>query len=449
MYKVILATRYLLKRRITYLAVIAVALCVFTVVVVMTVLTGLVGDFKVKNHNWVGDCVVSTDSLVGFPYYEEFLGILEKQDFVEAAAPAIKIYALITYEGYSFNENVQLMGIEPGRHCKVTSFGDTLHFHKQDCLDAFRPSYDPNLAGGILGTNMVVARKDFDSYRLRQNSPQFSFSISAFPLTAKGALAKGGLGLVNTKTFYFSDDSLTGLARVDGHFVYLPLEDVQKLCGMGGDEKRVSAIHVKFSPNTRMQQGCQKIDSLWKGFVEKSSDRKNAKLLGNVTVQSWKSYRRQTIAAMEKEQVMMTAIFAMIGIITVFIIFVIFQMIIHHKIKDVGILKSIGVSTANIVKLFSGFAFLVGVTGSSIGALGGWLFLLKINPIEGWLFEHFGFQLWDRTLYAIGDIPNTVDLRVLAVIILSAIVACLVGAIVPSWQAARLEAVDTLQVNQL
>ncbi|GAG18405.1 unnamed protein product, partial [marine sediment metagenome] len=84
MYKIILAIRYLIKRHITYFAVLAVALCVFMVVVVMTVMTGLVRDFKVKNHNWVGDCVLSSDSLVGFPYYEEFMKILEGEIIVEA-----------------------------------------------------------------------------------------------------------------------------------------------------------------------------------------------------------------------------------------------------------------------------------------------------------------------------------------------------------------------------
>jgi len=72
MYKILLAVRYFLKRRITHFAVLAVALCVFIVVVVMTVMTGLVSDFKQKNHDFVGDCVVGTESLVGFAYYEDF-----------------------------------------------------------------------------------------------------------------------------------------------------------------------------------------------------------------------------------------------------------------------------------------------------------------------------------------------------------------------------------------
>src|SRR4030065_1185610 len=86
MYKIILSFRYLFKRRISYLALLAVALCVFIVVVVMTVITGLVRDFKDNNHRWVGDCVVGTESLVGFPYYEDFIKRIEGAEFIEGVS---------------------------------------------------------------------------------------------------------------------------------------------------------------------------------------------------------------------------------------------------------------------------------------------------------------------------------------------------------------------------
>ena len=92
---------------------------------------------------------------------------------------------------------------------------------------------------------------------------------------------------------------------------------------------------------------------------------------------------------------------------------------------------------------------MVGVLGSAIGAVAGWRFLAHINQIEGWLFEHFEFQLWDRTIYAIGDIPNQIEFKVLAVTILSAVAACLVGALIPSWQVAKQKPVEILQVTQL
>jgi len=449
MYKFILASRYLLKRRIAYLAVLAVALCAFTVLVVMTVMTGLLRDFKIKNHQWVGDCVISTDSLVGFPHYEEFMSILQDQDFVDAVSPVIKSYALLTFERSDYNENVEIMGIDAKRHCTTTGFAESLHYHRADCSKAFEPIYDADLPGAVLGLNLFVPREDFDSFRQRVDTPRFSFVVNCFPLTAKGALARAGLGLVNTKTFYFSDDSLTGLAKVDGAFAYLPFEDAQQLCGMGGEQKRTSAIYIKFAQDVKLDRGCRKVDSLWQRFIKSKKDSPLAGLLDNVTVESWKGYRRETIAAMEKEQVMMMVVFAMIALITVFIVFVVFYMIVTHKSKDIGILKSVGVSNPNVIKLFLGFAFLVGFFGAGAGMFFGWLFLRKINRIEDWLFHKFDFQLWDRSLYAIGDIPNAIDLKVLAVIMLAAIAACLLGGLFPSWRAAKLPPAKTLQVNQL
>ena len=269
MYKIILAIRYLIKRRLTYLAVLSVALCVFMVVVVMTVMTGLSRDFKIDNHNWVGDCVLSSDSLVGFPYYEEFIKILEEEDLVEAVSPVIKSYGILTYEQSDWNNSVEIMGVDPVRHSQATGFRKTLHYRKENVSKTFEPIYDANLTGCVLGIDMVLVRDEYGQYKRRVKVPEYSFAVSCFPLTAKGGLARAGLGLVNTKTFYYSDDSHSGLAKVDGSFVYLPFEDAQMLCGMGGAEKRISAIHLTFKPNVKLQAGCKRIALLWDEFVAK------------------------------------------------------------------------------------------------------------------------------------------------------------------------------------
>lgn len=451
MYKIILAIRYLVKRRITYFAVAAVALCVFIVVVVMTVLTGLVSDFKQKNHSFAGDCVVSTRSLIGFTYYEDFMKNLEKADFIEAVSPVIKSYGLISRTNSDENYGAEITGLDPVKHSQATGFSQTLHYHKNDASNVFRSDNDPNRYGCVLGIDLALQRDEQGRYTYGFNpeDANMSFTITCFPLTAKGALAKAGTDLVNTQIFYYSDTSQSGLARVDSSIIYLPFEPTQMLCGMAGPVKRVNAIHIKFKPNVKVQDGCEKVASLWQSFKHEKTGEQQSNLLDTVTVQSWKSYRRDSIAPMEKEQTMMTAMFGMVGITTVFIVFVVFYMIIGHKSKDIGILKSIGVSRINIVQLFSGFALLVGLLGSAIGAASGWRFLVHINEIEDKLFEHFGFQLWDRSIYAIGDIPNHVEIKVVAIIILSAIAACQIGALIPTWQAAKLKPVETLQVVQL
>jgi lipoprotein-releasing system permease protein len=134
---------------------------------------------------------------------------------------------------------------------------------------------------------------------------------------------------------------------------------------------------------------------------------------------------------------------------TVFIILVVFYMIISHKSKDIGILRSVGASSVDIVELFSGFALLIALIGSGIGLCAGWLFLWKINPLEDWLRENYGFELWNRSMYDIGAIPNRVDAHVLAIIVFSAIIACLCGALIPCIKSARENISETLQVNKL
>lgn len=449
MYKLTLAIRYLLKRRITYFAVLSVALCVFIVLVVMTVMNGLVKDFGQRNHSYAGDCVVGTDSLVGFSYYEEFIELLEAQDYIEGVSPVIKSYGLKRRKGSSQDEVVEIMGIDPVRHSKATGFGQTLYFHEDDVSKAFSPSYDPNLNGCVLGIDLLMLRDANSNYAQESILYRIGYSISCFPLTARGALAQAGTDVVNTQTFYYSDHSQSGLPKVDGSTVYLPFENAQLLCGMGGSVKRVNAIHIKFKPDTRIQTGCAGIASLWEDYKQQKAGESQAYLLETVTVQNWRQYRRASIAPMEKEETVMIIMFGFVGITTIFIVLVVFYMIISHKSKDIGILKSIGVSNFDIIELFSGFAFLVGLFGSCIGMLTGWLFLMKINRIEDWLFERFGFQLWDRTMYAIGDIPSKIELNVLITIFISAIVACLLGALIPSLQASMAEPVKTLQVGQL
>lgn len=443
MYKLKLITRYLLKRRITHFAILAVALCVFIVVVVMTIMTGLVQDFKQKNHRFVGDCVVGTNSLVGFPYYEEFMAILKGTDVVQAVSPAVQSYGLLNVQGDNLRRGVEIMGIDPVLHAQTTDFAQMLHYRADQPDRAFQPIYDPNAIGCVLGIDLALMRSAQGQYVYDSRPPEVAITLTCFPLTAKGAPAKVGVGLVETQHFFYSDHAHSGIAHVDGSQVYIPLEQAQKLC-MAGTLKRVNSIHIKFRPDVSLSQGRAQVAALWQEFKKGKADAQDGYLLDTARVQDWKEYRRAYIAPMEKEQVLLSLMFILVGVTTVFIVFVVFYMIVSHKRKDIGVLKSVGSSQISILALFSGFAFVIGFLGSGVGALAAWLFLSRINWIEGKLFHWFGFQLWDRSIYAIGDIPNHVEFHVLATIIGCAILACLVGALFPAYSAARLRPVETL-----
>lgn len=443
MYKLTLIFRYLVKRRITHFAVLTVALCVFIVVVVMTVMSGLVGEFKQKNHAFVGDCVVGTKSLVGFPYYEEFMQTLERTEGVEAVSAVVKNYALMRREGDTRNRGVEIMGLDPVSYSRTTNFRETLYHQAGDVSRAFVPAQEPNAVGCILGIDLALWRNAQSQYTYDTQPAHIALLLTCFPLNARGAPAGAGSVPVSTKRFYYNDVSHSGIAGIDGSTVYVPLEWAQRLC-MAGTLKRVTSLHVKFCPDVALDQGCDRVHTLWEQFKQSKQDKLDAGLLDTVTVETWKEYRRAVIAPMEKEEAMLSVMFGFVGITTVFIVFVVFYMIVSHKTKDIGVLKSVGASSQSVMLLFSGFATTVGVLASCTGVAAALLFLANINRLENWLYERFGFQLWDRTIYAIGEIPHRPELGVLAIIVCCAIIACQIGALVPAYCAARLRPVETL-----
>ncbi len=449
MYRIILPIRYFIKRRITCLAVIAVALCVFTVTVVMTVMNGLVHDFAEKNHVFVGDCIVGTDSLVGFAYYEDFLAQLQNTEFVAAAVPVIKNFGLVALQNSRNSAGLELMGIDPVGHNKVTNFAETLHYRRDEPELAFEPIYDSNLPGLIIGIDKMLERGPRGNYSQKPTLLRLDYLVSCFPLTPKGALVGGLSGGVNAKVFSYSDNSNSGLAKVDGNMFYLSFDEAQRLCGMTAPTKRTSAIFIKFKPDIELNAGTAEVAQMWRNFFKICAEKKQAYLLDNVTVQSWRNYLRDTIAPMEKEATMMMLLFIMVGIITVFIILVVFYMIISHKSKDIGILKSMGASNFSIIRLFLYFALLIGLAGAVIGMAAGCAFLARVNTIEDLLFNKFGWQVWNREVYSIGDIPNRLNGQLLAIIFVSAIAVSLIGALIPSCQAAKRKCIEILQVSQL
>jgi len=450
MYKLILPFRYLVKKRITLLAVLAVALCVFVVIVVMTVLSGLTSGIKDKYHSFIGDCVVGSKSLVGFVYYEEFLDRLESAEFVQAASPVIKSPVLVNVKMSAdrmyTNRMGQLMGIDPIRHSRVTGFGKWLKHHRQNVSKVFTSPDEPNLPGCV---SVHAALGWLADANADDTVPKITFDITSLPLTGKGALARAGMGLINTRSFYVTDIAPVGLWRFDRDTIYVSFEEAQALCGMNLGPKRINVIHIKFKPDVDLQIGRDKVTELWDDFVKTTANREYGDLLTQVKVKSWKSYQSDVISALDTERMMMLFIFSLIGFIAVFIVFVVVYMIVSHKSKDIGILKSIGASSVNVAAVFLGFGFLVGVFGAGIGALGGWQFLVHINSIETWLFEHFKFRLWDQSVYPIGSIPNQIEAKLFSGIIVFGITACLIGALVPSIQAARRRPIETLQVSQL
>src|SRR3954452_15723820 len=95
MYKLHLILKYLRKRRIAWVSLIAVTHCTAMVLVVISVMGGWLRMFRTSFHGLSGDIVVTNGSLAGFPYYQEMIEEIEKLPEVAAAAPVVQTFGAI------------------------------------------------------------------------------------------------------------------------------------------------------------------------------------------------------------------------------------------------------------------------------------------------------------------------------------------------------------------
>src|SRR5690348_9886392 len=97
MYKLHLILKYLRKRRIACVSLIAVMLCTAMVLIVISVMGGWLRMFRASFHGLSGDVIVQGGSLTGFPYYQEMVDKIEALPEVGKghAAPTLQSFALI------------------------------------------------------------------------------------------------------------------------------------------------------------------------------------------------------------------------------------------------------------------------------------------------------------------------------------------------------------------
>src|SRR5512133_2408196 len=111
MYKLHLILKYLRKRRIAWVSLIAVTLCTTMVLVVISVMGGWLRMFETNFHALSGDIIIGTGQLRGFAYYEEVMAELDKLPFVKATAPVVQVWGLLDI-GKQRRYGVQVIGYQ-------------------------------------------------------------------------------------------------------------------------------------------------------------------------------------------------------------------------------------------------------------------------------------------------------------------------------------------------
>jgi len=265
----------------------------------------------------------------------------------------------------------------------------------------------------------------------------------------------------NVQRLTVVDDCTTDVASIDGKTVYLPFGELQRLNDMAEQTAidgrvapaRCSQIQIKVradvTSEAELREVCEEINAVWRQFKRDYSesypnDFPNV-LTTSAEARTWRERQIDLISMIETQRTLMIVMFGIMSLVSVVLVFVLFYMIVVQKTRDIGVLKAIGASSPGVAGIFLAYGAVIGLVGSIIGSIGGYFFVRNINGIRNWLDDAFGFRPWTRERFMFAEIPNEVDPWTVFVIIVGAVIAGVLGAIVPAIRAARMQPVEALR----
>jgi lipoprotein-releasing system permease protein len=120
-------------------------------------------------------------------------------------------------------------------------------------------------------------------------------------------------------------------------------------------------------------------------------------------------------------------------------------MVVMEKNKDIAILKSMGASPKGILKIFMIEGLVIGVVGTTLGAVSGLFIALNLEKVTGFVENLFGFKILASDVYYIDKLPSQVNPGDIWIITATAIVISLLATLYPSWRASKLDPAEALR----
>jgi lipoprotein-releasing system permease protein len=153
---------------------------------------------------------------------------------------------------------------------------------------------------------------------------------------------------------------------------------------------------------------------------------------------TWGDLNRNLLAALSLEKTVMILVFSLIVIIAGFVVWVILNMLVKEKVRDIGIMRSMGFSSKNIMRIFMLEGLFLGVLGIIIGLSisGGMLWYLKDNTIH---------QI--TNIYYLNKIPVEITSKEIFIIVGANIIIIFLSSIFPAYKASKLQVVEALKYD--
>ena len=384
MVELFIAVRHILERKFqSIFSVLGVAIAVTVFVVSLTVSNGL-------NKNMVNSLLTLSPHILiknaKDSYFESYQDILEKtkgMKDVKAVIPEIRSQSIIKYNQLA--KGVLADGI---------SAENVKNDLKLKIIDGKNDISEGNsvLVGKVLAEEMGI--------KVGEELSLVSAENKEIKLIVRGIFKTGGL-------------------PYDSNLVIVPLKTMQIMFeGEAATEVGILVENPQKVENT--------VGTVMSKFPE--SDYK---------VQSWKVVNEGLLSAVRFEKFVLIAILSLLLMIACFAVSVILNMIVREKIKDIGILKSIGYTNKNIRKIFTIEGLIIGVSGMVLASILSPFILIALQKL---------FKIYMKdSYYYLDELPLYISVAELSAVYIITFIVVFISTIYPAVRASRMNPVEALK----
>lgn len=402
------AGRYLrAKRQESFISVIAgfslvgIALGVATLIIVMSVMNGfrheLIGRILGINGHI---SVFATTGLMND--YEHQLDIIKALPQVELAMPVVEGQALVTHQGAA--SGVMVRGLRKQDFQDKKLLSDAVSLDQQD-----------NFEGNNVLIGVEMAR------RMQLGVGDVLTLISPKPKnTPFGSMPR-------SKAFRVGGIFDVGMFEYNNNFVFLPLETAQAFFEL---REGVSMIEV-------VTKDIKNIDES-RVAVEHAVGKQ-------MLVRDWRDNNTSFFNALQVERNVMFLILTLIILVAAFNIISSLIMLVKDKSRDIAILRTMGTSKSQVLKIFLITGASIGVVGTIIGASLGILIATNLGSIQHFIESMTDSQLFAAEIYFLSQLPAIVDWNEVITVISMALLLSFGATLYPAWRAAKLDPVEALR----
>ena len=405
------ARRYMASRRrgrlfsfITWIALGGVTIGVGALVVVIGVMSGMQEDLLGKILESSPHVLIQQQgSSLRMDDWETVAERVRQIEGVEAVAPWVLTTVTALRGRYSQSADMYGVALDV-RGPAVTEMEARIQEGAHD-LGPTDSGLPPILMGSRLAARMQVLNGD-------------TLTLIAFENLTVDVM---GMPSPSMRQYEVTGTFTTGMYDYDVKNIYVPIQAAQEQLGIL-DRDQVSGLGVRVDdPDQAL---------LVSDLIQNS--------LGNeFYAVSWSTTNRALFSALELEKLAMYLILTLIVVVAAFNIVSTLVMVVVDRTREIGILKSMGMTDRMILRIFMLQGLSIGIIGTTLGAV--------IGLVLSWVLDTFEIITIPAEVYFVENLPVSVHATDVGMIVSVSLLIAFLATIYPALKASQLEPVQAIR----